>query len=408
MTRQPTFVIVGAGLAGASAAQALRANGFNGPVVLLGAESEYPYQRPPLSKDYLQGRSEKNEIYVHPPNWYADHDIDVRTATRVSALDLTEHHVTGGDGECFGYDKLLLATGSVVRRLDVPGADFDGVHYLRNLADCEALKAAFGKSGPVAIIGAGWIGLETAAAARAAGCEVTVVERAELPLLGALGREMGEIYAALHWAHGVSLRLDAGVAEITGSNGHATGVRLDDGSVIAADTVVVGVGVTPDTALAEAAGLHVDNGVVVDEHLRTSDPDVVAAGDVANAYYPHLRTHLRLEHWSAALNQPAVAAATMMGREESYDRVPYFFSDQYEMGMEYSGYVAAGDYDEVVFRGDRGTGEYIAFWIRDDRVLAGMNVNVWDVAAEIAGLIRRGRPVDRAALTDPAVPLTAI
>lgn len=407
-TGQQTFVIVGAGLAGAKAAEALRTDGFTGRVVLLGEETERPYNRPPLSKDYLQGKSEKDEIYVHPKAWYAEHDIELRLDTRVTDLDLAAHRLSVTGGERIGYDKLLLATGSAVRRLSVPGAEFDGVNYLRSLADCEAIKAAFAAAGRVAIIGAGWIGLETAAAARAADCEVTVIEMGELPLLEVLGREVAEIYAALHRAHGVTLCLGAGVEEITGTNRRATGVRLADGSVIDADAVVVGVGITPNAALAEAAGLHVDNGVVVDEHLATSDPDVVAAGDVANAYYPHLRTHLRLEHWSAALNQPAVAAATMLGRDAAYDRVPYFFSDQYEMGMEYSGYVARGNYDEVVFRGDVAKGEYVAFWLHHGRVLAGMNVNVWDLTDTIAALLRSGRPVDRAKLVDPDVPLDQV
>ncbi len=404
-TQEPTFVIVGAGLTGAKAAEALRADGFTGRVVLLGEEIERPYNRPPLSKDYLQGKSAKDEIYVHPEHWYAEHDVELRVNTRVTGLELAAHQVSVTGGERIGYEKLLLATGSDVRRLMVPGAGFDGVYYLRRLTDCEALKAAFAVAGRVAIIGGGWIGLETAAAARAAGCEVTIIERSELPLLTVLGREVAEIYADLHREHGVALQLGVEVGEITGTDGRATGVRLDDGRVIDADAVVVGVGITPNTALAEVAGLRVDNGVVVDEHLATSDSDVVAAGDVANSYYPHLNTHLRLEHWSAALNQPVVAAATMLGREAAYDRVPYFFSDQYETGMEYSGYVANGDYDEVAFRGDPGSGEYVAFWLKDGRVLAGMNVNVWGITDTIAGLVGSGRLIDRAKLADPDVPL---
>jgi 3-phenylpropionate/trans-cinnamate dioxygenase ferredoxin reductase subunit len=407
-TEGQTFLIVGAGLAGATAAEALRAQGFTGEVVLLGEETERPYNRPPLSKDYLQGKSEQDKIYVHPKRWYAEHDIDLRLNTRITGLDLAAHHVSVTGGGRVGYDKLLLATGSSPRPLTAPGADLDGVLYLRNLADCDAIKAAFATAHRVVIIGAGWIGLETAAAARSAGCEVTVIEMAELPLLAVLGRELAEIYAGLHRAHGVRLRLGAEVAEITGQEGHATGVRLGDGDAIDADAVVVGVGITPNTALAEAAGLHVDNGVVVNQHLATSDPDVLAAGDVANAYYPHLKAHLRLEHWSAALNQPPVAAASMLGRDATYDRVPYFYSDQYEMGMEYSGYVEKGNYDEVVFRGDVGKGEYIAFWLRDGRVRAGMNVNVWDVADTIAALVRSGQPVDRVKLVDPDVPLNEI
>ncbi len=403
---QQTFVIVGAGLAGAKTAEALRTETFDGRIILLGEENERPYDRPPLSKDYLQGKSEVEKIYVHPKGWYAEHDVDLRLGTRATAIDRAAHEVTIERGEPIGYDKLALATGSSPRRLSVPGNDLAGVLYLRGLADCEAMKAAFATAKRVAIIGAGWIGLETAAAARAAGCEVTVLEMAELPLLGVLGREMAEYYAELHRNHGVNLELGVTVAEIAGQNGVATGVRMGDGRVIEADVVVVGVGITPNTRLAEATGLAVDNGVVVDEHLATADPDVFAAGDVANAYYPLLGTHLRLEHWSAALNQGPVAAATMMGATASYDRVPYFFSDQYDMGMEYSGYVARGGYDEVVLRGDVTKGEFIAFWVGSGKVLAGMNVNIWDQTDAIQALVRSGVHVARSMLVDPSVSLT--
>ncbi|MDQ2827202.1 MAG: FAD-dependent oxidoreductase, partial [Actinomycetota bacterium] len=230
-------------------------------------------------------------------------------------------------------------------------------------------------------------------------------ERRHLPLLAVLGREVAEICAALHRDHEVELRISVEVAEITGQDHRATGVRLGDASMVDADVVVVGVGIVPDIGLAEAAALTVDNGVVVDEHLATADPDVFAAGDVANVYYPLLGAHLRLEHWSAALNQGPVAAANMMGRGTSYDRVPYFFSDQYDMGMEYSGYVGKGRYDEVVFRGDVASGAFIAFWLGDGRVLAGMNVNIWDVTDTIQALVRSAAPVDKAKLVDPAVSL---
>ncbi|MEO8888890.1 MAG: FAD-dependent oxidoreductase [Jatrophihabitantaceae bacterium] len=400
-----TFLIVGAGLAGTTAAEALRTEGFDGRVVLLGEERAHPYDRPPLSKDYLQGKSELDKVFLHPDDWYAEQDIDLRLGVQVTAVDRSTHQVSTAGGEPIGYDKLLLATGSNPRRLSVPGANLDdGMLYLRRLSDCEAMKSAFAAARRVAIIGAGWIGLETAAAARAAGAEVTVIEQADLPLLAVLGREMAEHYAELHRAHGVDLRLGATVAEITGTERRATGLRLGDGSMIDADTVVVGVGITPNTALAEAAGLTLDNGVLVDEHLVTTDPDIFAAGDVANAYYPLLSTHLRLEHWSAALHQGPVAAANMLGQHVPYDKVPYFFSDQYEMGMEYSGYVGPDGYDDVAFRGDVGKGEYLAFWLRDGRVLAGMNVNIWDVTDDIVALIRSGRPVDTARLVNPEVP----
>jgi 3-phenylpropionate/trans-cinnamate dioxygenase ferredoxin reductase subunit len=405
MTAHETFVIVGAGLAGAKAAEALRTEGFGGRVVLIGQEAERPYDRPPLSKDYLQGKSEKEKIYVQPAGWYASHGIELRLDTRVTALDRAAHQLIMAHGERIGYDKLLLTTGSSPRRLPVPGEDLDGVLYLRGVQDSEAIKAAFATAKRAAIIGAGWIGLETAAAARAAAVEATVLERAKLPLLGVLGPEVAEIYAALHTEHGVTLRMGVEVAEIIGVDHRASGVQLADGSQIDADVVVVGVGITPNTGLADQAGLPIDNGILVDEHLRSTDPDVFAAGDVANAYYPCLGRHLRLEHWSAALHQGPVAAANMVGNTTAYDQVPYFFSDQYDMGMEYTGYVEAGRYDQVVFRGDVAKREFIAFWLRQDRVLAGMNVNIWDVTDAITALVRSGDPVDLAQLADPGVAL---
>jgi 3-phenylpropionate/trans-cinnamate dioxygenase ferredoxin reductase subunit len=407
MSAQQTFVIVGAGLAGAKAAEALRTKGFDGKVILIGDETDRPYDRPPLSKDYLLGSTDRKKIYIHPAQWYTDHDIDLRLGTRITEIDRAAHEVRTAQGETLGYDKLLLATGSSPRRLEVPGADLPGVHYLRTVADSDALQAAFAAAQRVAIIGGGWIGLETAAAARAAGCHVALLERDRLPLLGVLGAEVAAIYAALHRAHGVELRPGSGVAEIIGAD-TVSGVRLADGDVVAADTVVIGVGILPNIELAAAAGLPIDNGVVVDEHLATIDPDVFAAGDVANAYYPLLGTHLRLEHWSAALNQGPVAAANMMGTATAYDKVPYFFSDQYDSGMEYSGYVPRDGYDEVVFRGDITSGKYIAVWMKDGTVLAGMNVNTWDVNDAIEALVRSGAQPDPSALADPDVPLTEL
>jgi 3-phenylpropionate/trans-cinnamate dioxygenase ferredoxin reductase subunit len=413
VTRRHTFVIVGGGLAGATAAGALRSEGFDGRVVLIGDETERPYNRPPLSKDYLQGKSEKEKIYVHPERWYVDNDVELRLNCPASRIDATAHQLTVQSGEQFDYDKLLLTTGSSPRHLKVPGSDLDGVLYLRRVADCEAIKAAFVTAKRVAIIGAGWIGLETAAAARAAGVEVTVLETAELPLARVLGPEIAQIFLDLHTRNGVTMDMSVEVAEITGMEHRVAGVCLTNGRQIDADMVVVGIGITPNFELAEAAGLTVDNGIVVDEYLRSSDPDVFAAGDVANTWYPFLGRHLRLEHWSAALNQGPVAAANMMGRAVVYDRVPYFYSDQYHLGMEYTGFVDSGNYDQIVFRGEVTEGKYIVFWLNKGRVLAGMNVNVWDVTDAIADLvrsgkpsdIRSGKPIDVARLQDPKVPL---
>jgi 3-phenylpropionate/trans-cinnamate dioxygenase ferredoxin reductase subunit len=220
-----------------------------------------------------------------------------------------------------------------------------------------------------------------------------------------LGSEVAEIFLNLHARHGVTMLMGVEVAEITGEGHRVTGVRLADGRQIDADVVVAGVGITPNTELAEAAGLTIDNGVVVDEHLRSSDPDVFAAGDVANSWYPSLGRHLRLEHWSAALNQGPVAAANMMGGAVAYDRVPYFYSDQYDLGMEYSGFVGSGHYDQIIFRGEVTEGKYIVFWLGEGRVLAGMNVNVWDVADAIADLVRSGAQIDVNRLRDTEVAL---
>jgi 3-phenylpropionate/trans-cinnamate dioxygenase ferredoxin reductase component len=406
---QDAYVIVGASLAGAKAAEMLRAEEFAGPVVLLGAEPELPYERPPLSKDYLQGKSPREKIYVHPEQWYREHNVELRLGVAVTELDRTAHQVTLADGTVQSYGKLLLATGSAPRRLTVPGADLDGVVYLRTAGDSDRIKAALESVSKVAVIGAGWIGLETAAAARAAGAQVTVLEAAELPLLRVLGPEAAQVFADLHRDHGVDLRLGIGVAEITGTAGRATGVRLTDGAQVDADLVIVGVGITPNTQLAGAAGLQVGDGIVVGADLRTSDPDIFAAGDVASAFHPLLGKHIRVEHWANALHQPQAAARSMLGHQVSYERVPYFYTDQYDLGMEYSGYVEPGGYERVVFRGNPAGREFIAFWIDSGgRVLAGMNVNVWDVTDAIQALVRSGRPADPDALRDPAVDLTGL
>jgi 3-phenylpropionate/trans-cinnamate dioxygenase ferredoxin reductase subunit len=399
------YVIVGASLAGAKAAETLRAEGFDGPVVLIGDEAERPYERPPLSKDYLMGKAERETIYVHPESWYAEHDVDLRLGTQVTAVDPAAREVRLADGTRVGYAKLLLATGSVPRRLPLAGGDADGVLYLRRVGDSDQIRTAFQTATRVVVIGAGWIGLETAAAARAAGVDVTILETADLPLLRVLGREAAQVFADLHREQGVDLRFGVQVAEITAPGGRADGVRLADGTHVPADAVVVGVGITPRLELASDAGLETGNGVVVDARLRTSDPDIYAAGDVANAYHPGLGRHIRVEHWANALHQPQTAARAMLGQDAVYDNVPYFYSDQYDLGMEYAGHVEPGGYDQVVFRGDVEGREFIAFWLSGGRVLAGMNVNVWDVNEVIQEMVRDGRAVDAAKLADVDVPL---
>ena len=396
---------MGASLAGAKAAEGLREQGYDGPVVLIGEETDRPYERPPLSKDYLLGKADRETMFVHPLAWYAEHDIDLRLGARVTGLDPAAHEVTLADGSRIGYAKLLLATGSTPRHLTIAGAGAGGVLYLRRVGDSDRLRATFATASRVAVIGAGWIGLETAAAARAAGVEVTILEAAELPLLRVLGREAAQVFAGLHRDHGVDLRFGVQVAEITASDGLADGVRLADGTHVPADAVIVGVGITPNVQLAEAAGLQVSNGIVTDARLQTSDPDIYAAGDVASAYHPVLGKHIRVEHWYNALHQPQTAARAMLGQDAVYDRVPYFYTDQYDLGMEYAGYVEPGGYDLVVFRGDVPQREFIAFWLSGGRVLAGMNVNIWDVNDTIQAVVRGGASVDAARLADVDVPL---
>jgi 3-phenylpropionate/trans-cinnamate dioxygenase ferredoxin reductase subunit len=321
--------------------------------------------------------------------------------------DLGSHDVVDGSGSRTGWDHLVLATGSEPRRLDVPGAGLDGVVTLRTLADSDRLRTLLTPGTRVVVVGGGWIGLEVSAAARAAGCTVSVLVRDPLPLLAVLGPELAAMFADLHRENGVDLRTRSELSAIVAAgDGTSVGaVELADGTLVDADLVVVGIGAAPRTALARAAGLHVENGVVVDAHLRSSNPHVLAVGDIARAQHPFLGTHLRVEHWANALNQPATAAATVVGADEPYDRLPYFFTDQFDLGMEYVGYVGGHGYDEVVVRGDLQGRELIAFWRREGRVLAAMNVNVWDVVDDLQALIRSRAVIDHDRLADPDVPL---
>ncbi|MFI2432010.1 NAD(P)/FAD-dependent oxidoreductase [Streptomyces sp. NPDC018693] len=413
-----TFVIVGGGLAGAKAAETLRAEGFTGRVILIGDERDHPYERPPLSKGYLLGKESRESVFVHEPAWYAQHDIELHLGQTVDAIDRTARTVRfGDDGTLVQYDKLLLVTGAEPRRLDIPGTDLAGVHHLRRLAHAERLKgvlAALGRdNGHLMIAGAGWIGLEVAAAAREYGAEVTVVEPEPTPLHGVLGPELGELFAELHRDHGVRFHFGVRLTEIVGQDGMVLAARTDDGEEHPAHDVLAAIGAAPRIALAEAAGLEIagrehGGGVLVDERLRTSDPDIYAAGDAAS--FPHglFHTRLRVEHWANALNGGPAAARSMLGKDLTYDRVPYFFSDQYDLGMEYSGWAPPGSYDQVVIRGDAGKREFIAFWVKEGRVLAGMNVNVWDVTEPIQKLIRSRAQVNTEALADPHVPLESL
>lgn len=404
MSKQ-TFVIVGASLAGAKAAEELRTQGFDGRVILLGAERERPYERPPLTKDYLRGESEREAAYVHPEGFYAEHAIELETGVTATAIDPAASRVTLDDGRELRFDRLLLATGAEPRRIPIPGIDLEGVHELRSLADCDALRERLDGGGRVVVVGAGWIGSEFAASARQRGLDVTVVDPVRLPNERIFGTEVGTFYRDLHVRQGVEMALGEGVEAFEG-DGAVTRVRTSSGRELACDFAVVGLGVAPRVGLAEDAGLDVDDGIVVDAGLRTSAPNVFAAGDVAAAWHPFYGRRLRVEHWSNALEQGPAAARGMLGHEVAFDHIPYFFSDQFDAGMEYSGNATSGD--EVVVRGELESGEFVAFWLREGRIAAGMNVNVWDVQDHIRALIRHRWTADVAALTDPDQPLEAL
>ena len=401
-----TFAIVGAGMAGAKAAETLRQEGFDGRIVLFGAEPEAPYERPPLSKGYLMGDSPREDARVHPDGFLREHDVELEPGVTVTALDAAAHTLELGDGRQVAYDRVLLATGAVPRRPPIEGSELDGVRVLRTLADADALRAALEAGGTLAVIGAGWIGSEVTASARTKGSDVTLIEYAEHPLEGVLGSRLGAFFGDLHSEHGVRLLTGARVERIEG-DGRVDGVRLADGTLVACDTVVLGVGVAPDTRLAESAGLRVDRGVLADDHLRTSHPDVFAAGDVANAWRPRYGRHVRVEHWANALEQGPAAARSMLGDGAPFDALPYFFSDQYDVGMEYVGLHAPTD--RLVLRGRPEERRFHAFWLGGDgHMTAAMHVNEWDSIEPLKQLVADGAAVEPERLADDAEPLEAL
>jgi len=405
MASHQTFVIAGASLAGATAAGTLRAEGFDGRVVLIGEEPNRPYERPPLSKAYLRGEVDVDSFSVHAEGFYRDHDIELLTSTVVTAVDAKARTVALEDGKNIRFDELLLATGATPRTLSIPGADLAGIHYLRSLSTCDDLRAALSAAEKLVVVGGGWIGSEVAASARQMGKPVAMIEATQVPLERVLGAEVGAMFADLHRDHDVELHMGVGVEAFRGGAA-AEQVVLADGTVVNGDVFLVGVGVIPRTELAQSAAVQIDNGVIVDEYLTTSVAGIWAAGDVANAWHPVLERRVRLEHWSAALNQGPVAAKNMLGQQTPYTKIPYFFSDQYDLGMEFSG--LATEWDQIVYRGDVHKREVIVFWLDHGRVAAGMNVNVWDVADHIAALVASKRPIGAAQLADPSIDLETL
>ncbi|HVV12832.1 NAD(P)/FAD-dependent oxidoreductase [Amycolatopsis sp.] len=373
MSQPQRIVIIGAGLAGASAAAGLRDRGYSGEIIVLGNETHQPYELPALSKALLLGDAEEPD-WVREDGFYQQHDIDLRLGVNATRVELGARKVLDDQGAEHRYDRLLLATGSQPRRLPIAGADSPSVRTLRTLDDSLALRESFGSIERAVIIGAGWIGTEVAAAARRHGVEVTVVDRIAAPLLPVLGAEVAGVFQNLHSENGVQWRLNAEISEISGDT-----VRLGDGKELPAELAVMAVGAAPRVDLAHAAGLELadDGGVAVDAALRTAAPDVYAAGDIASQFHPRLGRRVRVEHWANAKNQGTHVAGNLIGEAEPYLNSPYFFSDQYDLGCEYRG-LADPDTDELVVRGDLAKREFIAFWLRDGRVSAAMNVNVWD------------------------------
>ena len=403
--QEPGIIIIGGGLTAATAAETLRKEGWDGPVTIVADEAEVPYQRPPLSKGFLAGKEGEDALLPLPATWYPENNVTLMTGIAATALNPQSHTVTLANGTTLPYTKVLLATGAAPRRIPFPGVDLEGVYTFRAKADSVALKELFTGGGKnVALIGSGWIGMEIAATATELGNKVVLMGLEEVPVSAAIGAQLGTVFTARHKEAGVRFELPASAAEILGTDGHVSSVLTTTGVTIPADVVIVAVGVVPNIALAQDAGLTINNGIEVDSALRTSAPDVFAAGDVANALHPVTGTHARSEHWANAIASGKVAAKSMLGKDAALDDIPYFYTDQFDLGMEYSGFGALTKDAELVIRGDLAKREFIAFWVLDGRVVAGMNVNIWDVQDAIKDLISSRRTVDTAALADPQTP----
>lgn len=400
-----TALIVGASLAGGRAAETLRQEGYEGRIILLGAEIQRPYDRPPLSKGVLRGEIAEEEIYLRPAEYYAEQEIELRLGTTATALRPAQRTVTMASGESLAYDKLLITTGVAVRPLAVPGANLGGVHYLRTLEDARAIRAAATGASRAVVIGAGFIGAEVAASLRSSGLEVTLLEILPVPLQRALGERVGGICGEIHRERGVGLRLSEGVSEFRGSE-RVEEVVTSSGAVIPTDLVVVGVGVRPNVDWLAGSGLAIENGILVDELSRSNLPDIFAAGDVANWWHPGLGERLRVEHYDNAQNQGVAAAKSMLGKGEPYAPVPYFWSDQYDLTLQYVGH-AHGE-DEIVFRGDIGARTFVAFYLREGAVRAALGINRLREVNATKRLIRDRVPVSREQLADEGLDLRRV
>jgi 3-phenylpropionate/trans-cinnamate dioxygenase ferredoxin reductase component len=411
--RDVEHLIIGGGVAAAKAAEGLRAAAGEGSAVVMTAEPELPYERPPLSKEFLRGEAGREKTRTHDEAWYREHDVEVLLATRASTLDPSTRTVTTEIGDQLRYGGLVLATGAIPVRLGLPGEDLESVYYLRTVDDSERLRAAISRAETMVVIGGGFIGAEVAASATQMDTRVTVLELAETLWTRAVGPQMGRFFEEFLRDRGVHVRTGIGAQGLEG-NGGVEAVVLPDGTRLAADVVVIGVGVRPDVDLAERARLAVDDGILVDEQLRATGPRapqgelrIWAAGDVANAAHP-LFGRIRIEHWAEALNQGLIAGRNLAGASERYDRVPYFFSDQFDLSLSYLGHV--GEWDELVTRGDQRVKEpkFVAWYLRQGIPRAALIVNDWDAEDPVREVIRRGEPVDPDRLADDGVALAEL
>ena len=397
-----TFVIVGAGLAGGSAATTLRKEGFDGRVVLIGAEPHPPYERPPLSKGYLRGEIPFEQALVQPPDFYRDNDLETHFGVEVTRVDAADSAVELDSGERIAYDKLLVATGVKNRRPSIPGLDLEGIYDLRTVADCDRIRQEISPGRKAVVVGMGFIGSEVAASLRQSGLEVVVVDRNRVPLQRVLGEEVGKVMEDIHRDHGAELLFEDTVASFEGA-GRVRRVRTSRGRCIECDFVVVGLGVEPVTDLLADTGVRLDNGIVVDEHCRSSIEGIYAAGDVANHYHPVFGRHIRVEHWQNALRQGPAAARSMLGKDEPYEEIPWFWSDQYEHNLQYAGFHTG--WDQLIVRGGLDQRNFVAFYRKEGRVLAAVAIGRGKDLRRSIALIKARARVEAAKLCDPEVDL---
>jgi 3-phenylpropionate/trans-cinnamate dioxygenase ferredoxin reductase component len=400
-----TFVIVGAGLAGGGAAATLRREGFAGRVILIGAEPQPPYERPPLSKEYLRGEFSFEGALVQPPDFYDENYIETRFGVRATRVDAAGRAVELDGSEHVAYDKLLITTGGRNRRFAIPGVGLEGVYDLRTVDDSDRIRAELAPGRKAVVVGMGFIGSEVAASLRRSGVDVVVVDRNEVPLRRVLGEEVGRVIEGIHRDHGTSMIFEDTVAAFEGG-GRVERVTTARGHRIECDFVVVGLGTEPVTDLLAGTGAEIDNGVVVDEYLRTGVEGIYAAGDVANNYHPVFEQHIRVEHWQNALKQGPAVARSMLDEGEPYDEIPWFWSDQYEHNLQYAGFHT--QWDELVVRGNTEERNFVAFYRKGGRVLAAVAINGGRDLRRSIPLIKAQEEVAAAALGDLDVDLRTL